>query len=394
MMTMTTTAASGIRARVEAIDVLRGIAMIVMALDHVRDFVGDQSISPTNVAQASAALFMTRWITHFCAPVFFLLTGTAAYLSRGRRPPSELSRFLLTRGVWLIVLDAIVLRCLAWQFNFDFRLVLLNVLWALGWAMIVLAALVRLPIGAIAAFGLTLIAGHNLFDSLRSGNPLWTILHSPNFILQTPEHTVFIAYPLVPWVGVTAVGYALGRMYDWPAERRRRWLMRVGTIAAIAFVALRAVNVYGDPLPWQPQRSPLWTALSFLNANKYPPSLMFLLMTLGPALVLLSLLDRRTPGWLRPALTVGQVPLFYFALHAALIHVVAIAICYARYGEIHWMFESPNLGAYPVTFPPGWGVPLPAVYATWVGVVVALYPVCRWFAGVKARRRDWWLRYV
>jgi len=170
--------------------------------------------------------------------------------------------------------------------------------------------------------------------------------------------------------------------------------MRVGTIAAIAFVALRAVNVYGDPLPWQPQRSPLWTALSFLNANKYPPSLMFLLMTLGPALVLLRLLDRGTPRWLRPALTIGQVPLFYFALHAALIHLVAIAICYARYGEIHWMFESPNLGAYPVTFPPGWGVPLPAVYAIWVGVVVALYPVCRWFARVKARRSHWWLRYV
>jgi uncharacterized membrane protein len=390
----TTSPASGVRTRVESVDVLRGIVMILMALDHVRDFVGDQSVSPTNIGQASAALFMTRWITHFCAPTFFLLTGAGAYLSRGRRPAAELSRFLLTRGVWLIVLDAIVLRCLAWQFNFDFHVVLLNVLWALGWAMIVLAALVRLPVSAIAAFGLALIAGHNLLDGVRSANPIWTILHSPNVLLQTPEHIVFVAYPLVPWVGVTAVGYALGQIYEWPADRRRRWLMRAGAIATLAFVALRALNVYGDPFPWQPQRSPIYTVLSFLNANKYPPSLAFLLMTLGPGLVLLSLVDRATPRWLGPARTIGQVPLFYFALHAALIHVVAIAICYARYGEIHWMFESDSLAAFPVTFPPGWGVPLPAVYAIWVGVVVALYPVCGWFAGVKARRREWWLRYL
>ncbi|HEY7499251.1 MAG TPA: heparan-alpha-glucosaminide N-acetyltransferase domain-containing protein [Vicinamibacterales bacterium] len=382
------------RSRVESIDVLRGLVMILMALDHVRDFVGDPNVSPTNLAQASAGLFMTRWITHSCAPVFFLLTGAGAYLSRGRAPASTLSRFLVTRGLWLIVLDAVVLRCLAWQFNFDFRLVLLNVLWALGWAMIVLAALVRLPTTAIAAFGLVLIAGHNLFDGVRSAHPIWTFLHSPNFLFQSPDHVIFVAYPIVPWIGVTAAGYALGQIYEWPADRRRAWLFRAGAIAAIAFVALRTLNVYGDPVPWQLHRSPLFTFLSFLNATKYPPSLLFLLMTLGPALLALELLDRRTPPWLAPALTIGKVPLFYFALHAALIHVVAIAICYARYGEVHWMFESPNVGAFPVTFPPGWGVSLPAIYAIWIAVVAALYPACRWFAGVKARRRDWWLRYL
>jgi uncharacterized membrane protein len=193
---------------------------------------------------------------------------------------------------------------------------------------------------------------------------------------------------------VTAVGYALGQIYGWPADRRQRCLIRTGIVVSAGFVLLRALNIYGDPIPWRTQSSGLFTVLSFLNANKYPPSLLFLMMTLGPALVALGLIDRGTPRWLRPAMTIGKVPLFYFALHAALIHVVAIVICYARYGEIHWMFESASLGAYPIMPPPGWPLSLPATYAIWLGVVAALYPVCRWFAGVKARRRDWWLRYA
>jgi len=385
-----------VRRRVEAIDVVRGIVMILMALDHTRDFVGNTRISPTDLRTATTALFFTRWITHLCAPSFFLLAGTGAYLTGRGRPTGERSRQLLLRGLWLILLETVILRCLAWQFNFDFKLTMLVVLWALGWSMIVLAALIHLPIGAIAAFGLSMIAAHNLFDAVRSAHPLWTVLHSPNFILQTPERTVFVAYPLVPWIGVMAAGYALGPVWEWSRDRRRRVLARTGLALTAGFFVLRTMNVYGDPARWTTLATAGRTVLSFLNTTKYPPSLLFLLMTLGPALLLLSAFDRDEPAppALRPALTIGRVPLFYYMLHAALIHVVAIAICYARYGEVHWMFESPSVSAYPITPPPGWGLPLWGIYAVWIGVVAAMYPLCRWFAGFKARRRDWWLQYL
>jgi uncharacterized membrane protein len=371
--------------------------MILMALDHVRDFVGDMRISPTDLRSASTALFFTRWITHICAPTFFLLAGAGAYLARRGRSTAELSRYLLVRGLWLIVLEAIVLRCLAWQFNVDFKLTMLVVLWALGWSMIALAGLVHLPLTAIAVFGTVTIAGHNLFDGVRSANPLWTVLHAPGFLLQTPEHTVFVGYPLVPWIGVMAAGYALGAVWEWPLDRRRRFLIRLGAAMTIAFAVLRALNVYGDPARWTSFPSAVRTGLSFVNTTKYPPSLLFLLMTLGPALLLLAAFDRpegRVPRPWRPALVIGKVPLFYYMVHPVLIHLVAVGICYVRYGEVHWMFESPNVAAYPITPPPGWGLPLAGTYLVWAGVVVAMYPMCRWLATLKRRRRDWWLQYV
>jgi uncharacterized membrane protein len=386
------------RSRIESIDALRGIVMIVMALDHVRDFLGAPA-NPTDVAHASAALFFTRWITHICAPTFFLLTGTGAYLAGRRRPAADLSRFLLTRGLWLIVLELTFLRCFGYQFNVDYRVTMLVILWALGWAMIALSALVFLPVGVVTAFGVALIAAHNAFDGVRAGalgawGPLWSMLHQPNVVVSTPRFVVFAAYPLVPWVGVTAAGYGLGQVFDWPAERRRWFLLRLGLALTIGFVALRAVNVYGDPVRWTRQATPLRTLLSFLNATKYPPSLLYLMMALGPAALLLWALDRGTPRILRPAHTLGTVPLFYFILHLPLIHLVAVAACYARYGAVHWMFESPTLARYPVTFPPGWGFALPGVYALWALVVAGLYPLCLWYARLKRRRHDWWLRYV
>jgi uncharacterized membrane protein len=384
----------GVRPRLESIDVVRGVIMILMALDHTRDFFGSLAQSPTNLATASAGLFLTRWVTHFCAPVFFLLTGTGAYLSLRRRSRGELSRFLLTRGLWLIFLETVVVRCLAYQFNVDYRVTMLVVLWTLGWAMIVLAALVHLPVSVAAAVGVVMIAGHNLFDTVRSANPLWSILHSPGFVVNTPDHVVFVAYPLIPWVGVTAVGYGLGQIYSWDAARRRALLLRLGMGLSLAFLALRAINVYGDPARWAQQKSALVTVLSFLNVTKYPPSLLFLLMTLGPALLLLRAVDERTPRFLRPALVMGKVPLFYFVLHFVLIHLLAVATCYVRYGSAHWMFESPDLANYPYTAPPGWGYSLPVVYLVWALVVVAMYPLCRWFAELKQRRTDAWLSYL
>jgi uncharacterized membrane protein len=384
------------RLRLESVDVVRGLIMIVMALDHTRDFFGIPGQNPTALGMggATAALFFTRWITHFCAPVFFLLTGTGAYLSRRRKSTGELSRYLFTRGLWLIILEVIVLRCFAYQFNVDYRVTFLLVLWALGWAMIALSLLVRLPVAAVATFGAVLIVGHDLLDGIRSTNPIWTVLHSPGFLLNTPDHVVFATYTLIPWIGVTAVGYALGQVYEWDAARRRALLLRMGVALTVAFVALRGVNVYGDPSRWTSQQTSLFTLLSFLNTSKYPPSLLFLLMTLGPALLLLHAFDSGTPKLLRPALVIGRVPLFYYVLHFFLIHLLAVITCYVRYGTAHWMFQSPDLGHYPFSAPPGWGYALPRIYLTWVVVVLLCYPACRWFAALKQRRSDVWLSYL
>jgi uncharacterized membrane protein len=395
---MTTTAERAVvssgRQRLASIDVVRGVIMIVMALDHMRDFFGVPGQSPTNLASASAALFLTRWITYYCAPVFFLLTGTGAFLSLRRRTSGELARFLLTRGLWLIFLELVLVRCLAYQFNVDYRVTMLLVLWALGWAMITLSALVRLPVSVVTAFGVVLIAGHNLFDGVRSANPLWSILHAPGFVLNTPDHALFVAYPLIPWIGVTAVGYALGQVYEWDEARRRTFLLRLGLALIAGFFLIRGLNVYGDPAPWTSQKTPLFTVLSFLNTTKYSPSLLFLLMTLGPALLVLRAVDAGVPGVLRPAHVIGKVPLFYYVLHFFLIHLLAVIICYVRYRSAHWMFESPDLGHYPFSAPPGWGCSLPVVYLLWMAVVTAMYPLCRWFAGVKQRRTEAWISYL
>jgi uncharacterized membrane protein len=385
--------AAGIRPRIESVDIVRGVIMILMALDHVRDFFGNSAISPTNLNQTTAALFFTRWITHFCAPVFFLLTGTGAYLSLRKKSKRELSRFLFTRGLWLIFLELGIFRCLGIQFNFDYRLTVLTVLWALGWAMIVLSGLVYLPTFWVTIIGVVMIAGHNLLDSIQSADPIWTILHSLNFLLNTPQHSVFVAYVLIPWVGVTAAGYGLGQIYSWAATKRTAFLTRLGLSLIAAFLVVRAINLYGDPFRWSIQKSTLFTVISFLNTTKYPPSLLFLLMTLGPAMLFLRALDGKTPTFFRPALTIGKVPMFYYLLHFPLIHLIAIAVCYSRYGAIHWMFQSPNLREYPITQPPGWGYSLPISYLIWAAVVLSLYPLCRWFASVKQRRADPWLSY-
>ncbi|MFL5496997.1 MAG: DUF1624 domain-containing protein [Gemmatimonadaceae bacterium] len=385
---------SVVRTRIESVDLLRGAIMILMALDHTRDFFTLPGLNPTNIATTTPALFFTRWVTHFCAPVFFLLTGTGAYLSLRRRSRGDLSRFLFTRGIWLIFLDVVVARCLAYQFNFDYRVTMLLVLWALGWAMISLSALVFLPLPVATMIGAILIVGHNMLDGVKWSNPLWSILHSPGFVLNTPGHVVFAAYPLIPWIGVTAVGYGLGQVYTWDVERRRTFLLRLGIGLTLAFIVIRAVNKYGDPSRWAQQATPIFTALSFLNTTKYPPSLLFLLMTLGPAMIFLWAVDRGTPRVARPALIIGKVPMFYYLLHFALIHVVAVIICYARYRSAHWMFESPDLGHYPFTPPPGWGYSLPVVYLVWAAVVIMMYPLCRWYAAVKARRSESWLSYL
>jgi uncharacterized membrane protein len=390
--------ARGRRIRIESVDVVRGLIIAVMALDHSRDFFGNFAANPTDLSTTTVALFFTRWVTHICAPVFFLLTGAGARLTLGRMDKSALTRYLLSRGLWLIFLELVVMR-FALQFNFDYHVTIITVLWGLGWAMIVLAALIWLPLWAIAAFGVGLVAGHNALDGVQAASlgafrPLWILLHQPGVVFNNGRSLVVVSYVLVPWVGVTAFGYVLGIAYAWNVRARRRLLAWLGLALIAGFVILRFVNVYGDPFPWSQQRTPLWTLMSFLNVNKYPPSLLFLMMTLGPALLLLRAFDARIPSALRPALTIGSVPLFFYVLHFYLIHLLAVAASWVRYGRVRETFESPDIVHFPFSAPPGWDLGLPMVYAVWVVVVVSLYPLCRWYATLRQRRHDWWLSYL
>jgi uncharacterized membrane protein len=365
--------------------------MIIMAHDHTRDYFGTFGANPTNLATTTAPLIFKRFITHICAPTNFLLTGTGAGLSSASRSKSELSRYLILRGLLLVALEVTLLRA-AYQFNFDYQVTFLLVIWALGWAMVFLGLIVFLPVPVIAAIGLALIVGHNAFDTVPWNNPLWSILHRPGFVLQGPR-TVFVGYPLIPWIGVTAVGYALARIYQWDAAPRRRFLLRMGLGALLAFAVIRATNLYGDPFEWSSQKNALFTVMSFINVTKYPPSLLFLLITLGAGLLFLRWMDDGIPGFLRPAINYGRAPFFYFIGHFFLIHLLAVMVAFGIHGTAHWLFESPSLDKYPFTPPPGWGFTLPVVYAVWLFVVIAMYWPTRKVAELKATGRYPWLSY-
>lgn len=380
--------------RVESVDLLRGLVMVIMALDHVRDHLhrGAMTFDPTDLTRASAALFLTRWITHFCAPVFMFLAGTGAFLWAARgRTNDEISRYLLTRGLWLVVLELTVVNA-EWRMGVQFHFFGALVLWALGWSMVALAGLVYLPVAAITAIGWVMIAGHNALDGIKPeawGQLawLWRILHVQGDIQLGPGRSLFVLYPLIPWIGVMAAGYGFGALLLRPAEARRRSILALGAALTAAFVVLRAIDRYGDPMGWSVQHSGLFTALSFLNCQKYPPSLLFLLMTLGPALLLLGAIDRGFAGIVRPLVVFGRVPFFYYLIHLALIDVVTVVLAMARYGS--------RVGQVMANGPPSdYGYGLPVVYAVWIGVIVALYPVCRWYAGVKARSRSPLLSYL
>ncbi|HLN98909.1 MAG TPA: heparan-alpha-glucosaminide N-acetyltransferase domain-containing protein [Pyrinomonadaceae bacterium] len=414
-------AATGRRTRIDSIDLLRGIVMVVMMLDHTRDFVHSAAFQfdPTDLTQTNVALFLTRWITHYCAPVFVFLAGTGAYLQLARgKSRKDLSRFLITRGLWLIVLEFTVVRFGA-TFNLDYRFFgMMQVIWVIGVSMILLAGLIYLPLRVVAGFGLALIALHNLLDRFHvqgwhgpgSAVPgFWTkvyiVLHQafePFPILGWPSPVVFLLYPLIPWVGVMAVGYAFGVIYQWDAACRRRLLLLVGTIGTILFIFVRAINVYGDPSHWARQRTVTFTVLSFLNTTKYPPSLLFLLMTLAPAMFALAWFESTQPALQlshppganrirKFFITFGRVPLFFYLLQWPTAHLIAVIAHLVAGKPWRWMFGS-LIGVAPP--PPGVGFNLAVVYLCWVVGIVILYPLCKWFAGVKARRRDWWLSYL
>jgi len=386
--------------RLASIDMLRGLVMVIMTIDHTRDFVHSAAMNfpPEDLARTTPAIFLTRWITHICAPAFMFCAGLGASLRLDHRGTvGDVSRFLWTRGLWLVALELSVVH-LGFFFNFDYGVVFLLVFWALGMCMIALALLVYLPYRALLALSLGMIVLHNLSDGVRAARFgafawVWQVLHEQGLLMKSPA--LIVAYPLVPWIGVMALGFCFGRVYRLPAERRRPLLIRLGLALTAAFVALRAWNVYGDPRPWAGQERPLVTLLSFLNTTKYPPSLAFLLMTLGPAIALLGWLERFRPGQRHPLVVFGRAPLFYFVLHIPLIHAVALALTWLRYGAAPFLFvPPPSVGTPREVFPADYGWSLGVVYAVTAAVVLALYPLCRWFARLKQRRRDWWLSYL
>jgi uncharacterized membrane protein len=382
--------------RLDAVDLLRGLVMVIMALDHTRDFFHEGAFlyPPEDLTRTTPMLFFTRWITHFCAPVFVFLAGTGAFLSVSRgKSKRQLSRFLITRGLWLILLELTLVR-LGWFPFAGLTFFVVQVIWALGVSMIVLAGLIYLPVRAIAAVGVLMIASHNLLDRLTPENFgargwLWLWLHEGGPWQAGAGVFVFVRYPLIPWIGVMAAGYAFGQLLLRERARRRKVLLTLGLALTLAFIILRATNFYGDPRPWSAQPTPVFTLLSFLNTEKYPPSLLFLLMTLGPAIALLPLLEGMRGALARFLITFGRVPLFYYLLHVPLIHLTSLVFDLARYRRV--VFATIFATGAP---PPGYGYSLTIVYLVWLGVVLALYPVCRWFAGVKARRRDAWLSYL
>jgi uncharacterized membrane protein len=378
--------------RVGSVDLIRGAVMVLMAIDHVRVYSGLPAGGPT------AGIFFTRWVTHFSAPAFFFLAGTSAFLySRTHR---DVSRFLVTRGIWLVLLELTVIR-VAWTFNFDFANYLLaGVIWALGWCMILMAGLVRLPVRAIGVIGVAIIVLHNaVMPSIASQLPdlLKKVLYVGFF--EGSIGPLIVLYVIIPWIGVMAAGYAFGEILTLDPKRRDRVCLWIGLGAIALFLILRGFNLYGDPRPWQagvqnPDGSPAMPGvLSFLNTTKYPASLLFLLMTLGPPIALIPVLERARGMVARWITVFGRVPFFFYLLHIPLIHALALIVSEIRQGSIDlWLFTN-----HPMANPPppdGYTWSLGLLYAIWLVAILLLYFACRWYAALKARRTDWWLRYL
>lgn len=379
--------------RLAAIDLLRGLVIVIMALDHVRDYVHATSFvigEPTNPATTTLGLYLTRWVTHFCAPTFSFLAGVSVFMQARGKARGELSRFLVSRGLWLIFLELVV-ENIGWNWNIPGWALL--VLWALGGGMIALAGLIWLPRRAVLVVALAIIGLHDLLDPIppEAFGPLawlWRLLHVPGLI----GDNMFVGYPILPWIGVISLGYALGDIFTLEPARRARILLVAGAAMIAAFLVLRGINIYGDPRPWTVMAEPSRTAFSFFNVSKYPPSLDFVLATLGPVFLVLPALEKLKGPAAAILLTYGRVPLFFYILHIWLAHALVTAAGMAM-GFPFKTFVGVIADPTPMV-EAHWGFGLWAAYLTWAVVLAIMFPLCRWWGGVKARRKDWWLSYL
>ncbi|HET9911428.1 MAG TPA: heparan-alpha-glucosaminide N-acetyltransferase domain-containing protein [Anaerolineales bacterium] len=389
-------------ARIHAIDFLRGLVMVIMALDHVRMYfaLGTWYAEPTNLATTTPLLFFTRWITHFCAPAFVFLAGTSAFLYGLKKGNiRETAWFLFTRGLWLIATELVIVN-FAWTFDITYSFRILQVIWAIGISMVVLSALVFLPAWAISAIGILLVFGHNLLDPIRVQgdsvwNIIWYVLHQPRSIFVNSDHLVNFVYPALPWIGLMALGYVFGIIYkkDFPAEQRRRWLLLIGICLTLLFIVLRGFNLYGEPGTWQTRSSLIFSLMSFLNTTKYPPSLHFLLMTMGPVLILLAAVEPIENRLAKPMIVFGRVPFFFYMVHLYVIHALAMLLLVVQ-GRPWQEYILSARGIASGTLS-NFGLGLGAVYAIWIVIVILLYPVCRWYQTYREKNPSkWWLSYL
>jgi uncharacterized membrane protein len=388
------------RKRIESIDILRGLVMVIMALDHVRDYL--TTTNPLDFATTTPILFFTRWITHYCAPIFVFLSGTSAYLQSRRKSKIALQSFLIKRGLWLIFIEVVVIT-FGWTFNPHYNYIILQVIWAIGISMLVLGLIVRLPFKLIFITGLVIVFGHNLLDIPERARGFqagfwWDLLHHGFFSMYPIDqnHTLIILYAFVPWTGLMLLGYAAGYFYSekFTATRRLKILTTLGVAIVLLFVGLRLLNGYGNPEPWSQQKNDLFTFLSFLNVHKYPPSLMYMSMTIGPAFLLLALFEKIQNSFTRVLKIYGRVPFFYYVIHIYVVHMVSLVLFFAKG---HTFREGTTLhnGSIPFYFLSASDeYSLWVVYVVWLSVVIVLFPLCNWYNNYKsAHREKWWLSY-
>ena len=385
--------------RIDSIDFTRGLVMIIMALDHVRDLMHTTALTqePTNLETTTAGLFLTRWITHLCAPTFVFLSGTSAFISLKNNPDIQSGRkFLISRGLWLILLEFTVITLGLWA-DIKFRMMVFQVIGAIGLGLICLSFMLKLSAKTIGIIGLTIILGHNLLQgvSFNDNIPLrvfWAFLFRLDVFPVTPNFTFAVLYPFIPWFGIMLTGYACGQVFLLEEKKRRRTLLLTGLSVLAFFVILRFANFYGDPIPWKSQKSPLFTFLSFISIFKYPPSLLYTSLTLGIMFLTLAAADGVRNRFVSIVSVYGKVPLFYYILHWYLIHSLMFLLIF--YQGFSWK-ELP-FGAFQFGRPPAnSGVELPYIYMIWAFVVITLYPLCKWYNGYKAAHREKkWLRYI
>lgn len=397
--------------RIQSIDVLRGLVMVIMALDHVRDFLykseladaSGAALDPTNMQTTYPALFFTRWITHFCAPIFVFLAGTSIYLMCRRKPKNELSSFLIKRGIWLVLVEIVIIT-FSWTFNPFYNFFFLQVIWAIGISMILLGLLIHLPYKVIFAIGIIIVAGHNLTDIPSIGNTLKgtmlaDFIYFANFSFYSVDanHHFLIIYAFLPWTGVMLLGYCFGKLYEKGVDElwRRKILLQLGGAIILFFVLLRLSNWYGDPVPWSSQpRGAVYTFLSFLNLNKYPPSLLYLCMTIGPGMLFLALMEKVQNKFTGIMNIYGRVPMFYYILHFYLIHIIVVIVFYLQGFSSNDIVPKDGLPFFFKPNDPRFGYGLLGIYIVWLIVIAVLFPLCKKYNEYKSTHQKWWLSYL